>query len=146
MLPLLKVHDPVVHVGSRLLDSMSCISANIPVAPPCRSKVFDQWAKAWFQDCHDTMVSQTAITSDGSYKVKGQGVSAFVVQSNNVTTFSQSQLIAAHSSYDAEMQAAHMAILHVKEHIGGKVVVFIDNQSTLKSLFNIKPHSLIELS
>ena len=55
-------------------------------------------------------------------------------------------LVSAHSSYDAEMKAANMAIEFISEHAKGKVLVFIDNQSTLKSLFNVKPHFLFELS
>ena len=145
-LPLLQLHDPIACIGSHLLDYTLRITINILVAPLHKSKVFDQWAKAWFQDCHDITAGQIAIASDGSYKVKGQGVSAFVVQCNNTTIFSQSQLVAAHSSYDAEMQAAHMAISYISKNVVRKVIVFIDNQSTLKSLLNVKPHSLFKLS
>ena len=39
-----------------------------------------------------------------------------------------------------------MAIEYIADHIQGSVLVFVANQSTLKSLFNVKPHSLFELS
>ena len=39
-----------------------------------------------------------------------------------------------------------MAIEYIKEHVVGKVIVFIDNQSMMWSLLNVKPHSLFELS
>ena len=146
MLPPLKLHDPVTRIGSWLLDHTSRITINITAALPRKSKVFNQWAKAWLHDCHNATIDKTAIGSDGSYKIKGQGVSAFVVQQNNSTVFSQSLLVIAHSSYDVEMQASHMAIAYTKEHILGKVIVFIDNQSTLKSLLNVKAHSLLKLS
>ena len=44
------------------------------------------------------------------------------------------------------MQAAAIAIEYIVEHTQGDVLVFVDNQSTLKSLFNVMPHSLFELS
>ena len=94
------------------------------------------------KDCIDIIF----IGMDGSYKVKGQGVSACVVQHNNITTTSCTQLVAAHSSYDTEMQAVHMAIEYIHENCTGKVIIFIDNQSMLRSIFNVKPHSLFELS
>ena len=83
---------------------------------------------------------------DGSYKKKGQGVSTFVAQLDNMVMYMHNRLVSSHSSYDAEMKAANMAIEYLVEHTVGKVLVFIDNQSTLKSLFNVKPHLLFELS
>ena len=86
------------------------------------------------------------IGADGSYKMKGQVVSAFVVQHDHNVLYMHSCPVSAHSSYDTEMKAANMAIEYIAEHAAGKVLVFIDNLSTLKSLFNVKPHSLFELS
>ena len=68
-----------------------------------------------------------------------------MVQRDNVTVAAHSQPVVAHSSYDAEMQAAHMAIEYIKESVVGKVVIFIDNQSTLWLHFNVKPHLLFEI-
>ena len=70
----------------------------------------------------------------------------FVVQRNTVTIHSHSLMVVAHSSYDMEMQAVHAAIEYILQQVQGLVIVFIDNQATLKSLFNTKPHSVFELS
>ena len=98
------------------------------------------------RQCHADAVNKLLVGSDGSYKVKGQGVSAFVIQEKDIIIHSASQLVVAHSSYDAEMHAANQAIKYIASHLGGPVLFFIDNQFTLKSLFNTKPHSAFELS
>ena len=54
-------------------------------------------------------------------------------------------LMAAHSSYDAEMHVANAAIEYIAQFVG-PVLVFIDNQATLKSLFSTKPHTAFALS
>ena len=146
VLPPLHLEDPVTCVGNRLLDCTSRISITIPATPLCSSKVFDQWAKAWMQAAYSDSTGKTVIGTDGSYITKGQGVSAFVVQSDIEVLHTSKQLVGTHSSYDVEMKAAAMAIEYVAKHIDGKVLVFINNQSTLKLLFTVKPHSLFEIS
>lgn len=118
----------------------------IPATPPRASKVFNQWVQAWFHQCTMDSTNKTVIGTDGSYQVKGQGTAAFVVQCNNIMEFTSSQMVVVHSLYDAEMQAVHMAIVHISQQVMGPVIIFIDNQATLKSLFNTKPHSAFELS
>ena len=44
------------------------------------------------------------------------------------------------------MKAANMAIEFITEYTQDKILIFIDNQSTLRSLFNVTPHLLFELS
>ena len=39
-----------------------------------------------------------------------------------------------------------MAITYILDNCVGKVIIFVDNQSTLKSIFNVKPHSLFKTS
>ena len=145
-LPPMALHNPVAHIGCRLLDNSTCVQLTVPVAPPHSSKVFDQWAAAWIRQCMTDIIDKTVVGSDGSYSIKGQGVSAFVVQCDRVTIHSHSQLVLAHSSYDAEMHAAHAAIDYITSNIAGAVIMFIDNQAALKSLFTTRPHSLFELS
>ena len=107
--PLDLLH-PVTRVGNRLLDCTNRVRITIPAAPPHASKVFDQWAEGWLRQCYDDAEGKIVVGSDGSYKVKGQGVSAFVVQTQDITVHSGSCLVVAHSSYDAEMHAASLAI------------------------------------
>ena len=73
-------------------------------------------------------------------------MAAFIVQHNYDTIHSYSQMVVAHSSYDAEMQAIHVAIEYLTQHVTGPANVFVDNQATLKSLFNTKLHSAFELA
>ena len=69
-----------------------------------------------------------------------------MVQNNNIVVHSHSFLTVAHSSYDAEMHTANVTIDYIAQHVQGSVLVFIDNQATLKSLFSMKPHTAFELS
>ena len=142
----LHLRDPITRIGNRLLDSTTRVKITIPAAPPRASKVFEQWAVGWMCRCRDDLPGKTVIGSDGSYKIKGKGVSAFIVQRNGQTIHSSSFLVIAHSSYDAEMQAVHAAIKFVAHNVAGSVLVFVDNQATLKSLFNTRPHSAFELA
>ena len=144
--PLLALHDLLTRVGNRLLDCTTWVHINILAAPPQASKVFDQWSEGWMRQCNDDSDDKTIVGSDGLYKIKGQGVSTFVVQQDGVTTHSASQLVLAHSSYDAEMHAANLAIEYITHNVTSSVMFFINNQSTLKSLFSTKPHSAFELS
>ena len=80
----LLLQDPVTRIGSQLLDCTTCVTVTIPAAPPRASKVFDQWAQAWIQNSYRDCKGKTVVGSDGSYKIKGQGISAFVVQHDNV--------------------------------------------------------------
>ena len=145
-LPAMALHDPATRIGNRLLDTCHHIMVTIPASPPRSSKVFAQWAAAWMQQCQGDLFHKTGIGSDGSYQIKGQGVSAFVVQQDNVVIHSHSFLVVAHSSYDAEMQAANATIHYMAQNVRGQVLVFIDNQATLKSLFSTKPHTAFALS
>ena len=115
-LPPIKLLHPITRVGNRLLDCTTCVRITIPAAPPRASKVFDQWAEGWMRSCHADAVGQIIVGSDGSYKVKGQGVSAFVVQEH---VYSQSRIVVTHSSYDAEMHAANQAIEYLADHHDG---------------------------
>ena len=83
----------------------------------------------------------TVCKDSGKYRIKGQGVSTFVVQHHGVVTHSHNFLVVAHSSYDAKMHAANTAIDYIAHNIQGLVLVFIDNQAMLKSLFSTKPHT-----
>ena len=56
------------------------------------------------------------------------------------------QQIVAHSSYDTEMFAVNMAINYVGQNTKGSVIVFIDNQLTLKAMFKVTAHSAFELA
>ena len=69
-----------------------------------------------------------------------------MVQRDGLTIHSASHLVQAHSSYDAEMHAANHALEYITHNLDGLVLFFINNQSTLKLLFNMKPHSAFELS
>ena len=95
---------------------------------------------------YDDAQGKIVVGSDGSYKVKGQGTSAFVMQMQGATVHSEAHMVVAHSSYDAEIKAASLAIEYLVGHHTGRILFFIDNQSTIKSLFNTKPHSAFELS
>ena len=44
------------------------------------------------------------------------------------------------------MHAAKVAIDYIAQHLQGPVLVLIDNQATLKSLFSTKPHTAFSLS
>ena len=44
------------------------------------------------------------------------------------------------------MLAVHSTIEYVSTSVAGHVIVFIDNQATVKSILQVKPHSLFELS
>ena len=144
--PPLLLNNPVTRIGSRLLDCTSQVVITIPSAPPRSSKVFEQWSKAWIQTAYNDCIGRMVIGTDGSYKTKGQSISAFIIQSEEQVLLTHSRPVSAHSSYDAEMKTANMAIEFITQQAHGKVIVFIDNQSTLKSLFNVAPHSLFELS
>ena len=100
----------------------------------------------WFQKSYKDATQATIIGTDGSYKVKGQGTSAFVVMTDNDITHTHTQLVATHSSYDTEMHAVHNAIEYVTEFLTGQIIVFIDNQSAIQSTLNVKAHSLFEMS
>ena len=89
LLPPLHLDDPITRIGNRLLDNTTRVTINIPAAPPRCSKVFEQWAKAWILDLMDECHSKMAIGTDGSYKTKGKGISAFVVQKANQTLASE---------------------------------------------------------
>ena len=145
-IPPMNLHDHATRVGNRLLDSTSRISVTIPAAPPRSSKVFQQWATAWMRQSTTDLLNVTGVGSDGSYRTKGQGTSAFVIQCNNSTIHMHSFLVIAHSSFDAEMYAANVAIEYIAEHIHGSVLMFIDNQATLCSLFSTKPHTAFHIS
>ena len=145
-LPPLSLNDPLTRIGNWLLDCTMQVIITIPAVPPCASKVFDQWASGWLRQCQVNLANKTVVGSDGSYRIKGQGVSAFVVQHDGITIHSHSHLVVAHSSYDAEMQAASSAIEYIMHNVDGSAMVFIDNQATLKSLFNTNPHLVFELS
>ena len=118
----------------------------IPLAPPRAAKVLEQWADAWKRQCYADAHDKILVGSDGSYKIKGQGVSVFVIKQQDVVIHSASQLVPAHSSYDAEMHAASQAIEFITSQLEGPTLFFIDNQATLKYLFNTKPHSAFNLS
>lgn len=141
--PALQLKDPISHVGSRILNCSSRVTITIPAAPP---SVFEQWHKAWFQQCYLDAAHAISIGTDGSYMARGQGSSAFVVLQGNQVVHTYQQLVAAHSSYDAKMIAIHSAIEHVMHSLTGHVMVFIDNQVALKSLLQVQPHALYELS
>ena len=146
VLPPLHLTDHITCVGDRLLDRTCHIQITVPSAPPRSSKVFEQWATSWIQQAYADSHDKTIIGMDGSYTTRGQGSSAFVVQTANAVTHTHSCPVAAHSSYDTKMQATSMVIEYITDHIRGKILVFIDNQSTLKALFNVKHHSLFELA
>ena len=114
-LPPLKLLDPVTRIGNRLMDCASRVVINVPSAPPHSSKVFEQWAQAWIQAAYADCVGVTVIGTDGSYKTKGQGVSMYVVQQGRSIICTHSRPVSAHSSYDAEMKAANMAIEFLSE-------------------------------
>ena len=57
-----------------------------------------------------------------------------------------SRLVAAHSSYDAEMKAIHAAISYIANSLAGRVLIFIDNQAAIKSILKVNSHLLFELS
>ena len=143
---LLDLLHPVTWIGNRLLDCTDRVTITIPAAPPHASKVFDQWAEGWMRQCYSDAMGKIIVGSDGSYKIKGQGTSTFIIQMQDVTVHSDVQLVVAHSSYDAEMSAAHNAIVYLAGHHTGHILFFINNQATIKSLFNTKPHSAFELS
>ena len=63
-----------------------------------------------------------------------------------VVTHTHRQLVAAHSSYDAKMLAVHSAIEYITASLIGRIIVFIDNQSMLKSMLQVNAHLLFELS
>ena len=107
--PPLALLDPLTQIGNRLLDCTTWVRITIPVAPSQVSKVFEQWPGGWMQQCHTNAADKIIVGSDGSYKIKGQGASAFVVKHNGVIIHSASQLVLAHSSYDAEMHMANQA-------------------------------------
>ena len=96
--------------------------------------------------CHADAADKTIVGSDGSYKVKGQGVSTFVIKHNDTIIHSSSRLVLAHSSYNMEMHAANQAIEYIAHNLEGSIIFFIDNQSTLKLIFNTKSHLAFELS
>ena len=52
--PTLCLTDSITRIGCRLLDFSMCVHIIIPSTPPRASKVFEQWYKAWFQECYDT--------------------------------------------------------------------------------------------
>ena len=137
-LPPMHIDDVITRIGAQLRDRTNKVTVNIPAAPPRSSKVFTQWAEGWLKKCHTDASHITAIGTDSSYKKKGQGVSTFVVQYHHHTICTEAQQIVAHSSYDAEMHAVNMAIHHVYEHVRGLVIVFIDNQLTLKAMFKVQ--------
>ena len=77
--------------------------------------------KAWIQTAYADCNGHTIIGTDGSYKTKGKGVSAFVVQHGNAVLHTHHSPVSTHSSYDAEMKAANMAIEYVVQHVTNKV-------------------------
>ena len=115
--PSLHLTDVVARIGSRLLDCTTRVQVTIPAAPPHHSKVFDQWYKAWFHQCYEDAKHTVILGMDGSYKVKGQGISAFVIMKDDVVTHMHTRLIAAHSSYNAEMNAIHDAIQYITDSL-----------------------------
>ena len=145
-IPPMQLHDLATHIGNRLLDSTSHISISIPAAPPRSSKVFQQWVTAWLEKSTKDLIDVIGVGSDGSYCTKGQGTSAFVIQWDNITTHTHSFLVVVHSSFEAEMYAANAAIEYISEHLHGAVLMFIDNQATLHSLFSTKPHTAFSIS
>ena len=145
-IPPMRLHDHATHIGNRLLDSTGRISVVIPAAPPRSSKVFQQWAIAWMDQNRSDLHDVTSVGSDGSYRIKGQGTSAFVIQRNNIMLHTHSFLVVAHSSFKAEMYAANAAIEYTSEYVHGLVLMFIDNQATLRSLFSMKPHTAFHTS
>ena len=144
--PTLNLTDPITCIGCRLLDCSTRIRINIPAAPPRASKVFEQWYKAWFQQCYKESTRGISIGTDGSYKIKGQGTSAFVVMNGNDVIHTHWQLVVVHSSSDAEMLAVHSAIEYISASLAGCIIVFVDNQAMIKSILQVKSHSLFELS
>ena len=145
-LPPMQLDDEVTRIGERLLDRTNRVKVNIPAAPPRSSKVFPQWAEGWLGACMKDADNILAIGTDGSYKKKGQGVSAVVAQHNHVTTHTEARQIVAHSSFDAEMFAVNIAIHYIYQNVQGPVIVFIDNQATIKAMFKVTAHSAFELS
>ena len=93
LLPPLRLADPVARIGNRLMDNSSRVSINIPAAPPRWSKVFEQWAKAWIWEAYSDCLIGTSIGTDGLYKIKGKGVSTFVIQRNQQIVETKSQLV-----------------------------------------------------
>ena len=144
--PALQLQDPISRIGSRILDCSDHITITIPAAPPRASKVFEQWHKAWFQQCYLDAVHTISISTDGSYMARSQGSSTFVMLQDNAVLHTQQQLVAAHSSYDAKMIAIYHAIEHITHNLTGHVMVFIDNQAALKSMLQVQPHTLYEMS
>ena len=145
-LPPLDLLHPITRVGNRLLDCTTRVRITIPAAPPRVSKVFQQWAEGWMCQCYEDAKDCVVIGSDGSYKIKGQGISAFVIHDKGIPVCSHSAMVVAHSSYDAEMHAANHAMEYMAQHHTGQVLFFIDNQSTLKSMFTTRPHSAFEIA
>ena len=140
------LHDINARIGNRLLDSTSHVSITIPAVPPHSSKVFQQWASAWMHKSQSDLLHLTGVGSDGLYSTKGQGTSAFVIQRDNIIIHTHSFSVVAHSSFDVEMHAANVAIDYILDNIQGQVLMFIDNQATLKSLFSTKPHTAFQLA
>ena len=63
-LPPLQLQDPIMCIGSRLLDCTHHIAITIPAAPPRASKVFAQWVQAWIQESYHSCAGKTIIGSD----------------------------------------------------------------------------------
>ena len=98
------------------------------------------------QKSQSDLLGITGVGSDGSYSTKGQGTSAFVIQRDNVIVHTHSFLVVAHSSFDVEMQVANAAIDYIVDNTQGPVLMFIDNQATLRSLFSTKLHTAFQLA
>ena len=125
--------DPRCRVGSHTIDFYpNRFSIVIPSAPPKSSKIFKQWVVGWHAHYRHLCEVATPFASDGSIVSPSLGAATFSGLLLGATEFyNECFLFSAHSSYDAEIHAASLAVQFITTNVTGQVVLFIDNKSII---------------
>ncbi|KAF8621836.1 hypothetical protein AX15_007459 [Amanita polypyramis BW_CC] len=130
--------------GTRILD---LYKSNIKFLnfdhPKKNSDIFVQWFKdytTWLNTIRNEK-DHLIISTDGSYR-DGIGTSAFAMWMNHTLINNSAIQVPAHSAYDAEIQAIHLAMEHMELIPIKKITLLVDNEAAAKTIWRTDCHNL----
>ena len=113
--------DPRCCMGSCTIDLYpNQFSIITPSAPPKSSKIFKQWLVGWLTHYRHLCEVAIPFASDGSIVSPSLAAAAFSGLLPGATEFyNEHFLLSAHSSYDAEIHAASLAVQFITTNMAG---------------------------
>ncbi|KAF8626750.1 hypothetical protein AX17_006476 [Amanita inopinata Kibby_2008] len=128
--------------GARILDLFaSKITFSNMHHPPHGSDLFIHW----LEDFKHNIITTNTIFTDGSFhKSSYKAAAAFWVPE---TSYKETAVVHASSSFDTEIQALEMAITYIAKSMNGNVTIYTDSKSAIQAIFNVSnKHQFMECS